>query len=102
MGDFLSFLVANKRIRAGVYVKENFGPLVPNPHAKSGKNTRRIFSEGTGIVLCAGNTKRWLIKRDQDGKAVEACTFILKIIETATSVLVDELCDNVSKINMIY
>ena len=102
MEDFLSLLDANKKIRDGVHMKGKFGPLVPNPHAKPGKNKRRICLEGTGIVLCAVNAKRWLVKRDQDGKSVEACTCILKIIYAATDVPVDELCKNVSKINMIY
>ena len=97
----MSLLDANKRIRAGVHVKGKFGPLVPNPHAKLGKNTRIIRSEGTYIVLHAVNAKKWLVKRDQDGKAVEARTCILKIIDAATDVPVDELRDNVSKINMI-
>ena len=94
-------LDANKMIRAGVRVKVKFGPLVPNLHTKPGKTTRRICSEGKVIVLCALNAKRWLIKRDQDGKAVEARTCILTIIEAAIGVLVDEFCNNVSKINMI-
>ena len=90
-GGFLSLLDSNKRIKAGVCVKGKFGPLVPNMHAKHGKNTCRLCSEGTGIVLCAVNAKRWPIKRDQNSKAVEACICILKIIDATTGVTVDEL-----------
>ena len=57
MEDFLSLLDVNKKIRAGVRVKGKFGPLVPKLNAKPSKNTRRICSEGTGIVLCRVEAK---------------------------------------------
>ena len=98
MESLFEFFNKDSRLKPGVRVQGKFGPLVANPKATPGKKTRRIRSHGTGVVVEACGPKMWKVKVDQTGEYMNICSYIVKIINNAVGLPVNEIADTVSKL----
>ena len=91
MSNLFDFFGKRNRIAPGARVEGKFGPLIPNPNVVPGKKSRRIRSQTTGVVVESVDRKLWKVKRDQDGEFINVRPCMMKIIDNAVGLPVDEV-----------
>ena len=98
MEALFEFSNKDKRLKPGDPMTGKFGPLVPNPNPVLGKKSRCVRSSATNVVVKAVDAKMWRVKVNQTAEYINVCFCILKVIDDAVGVPVNDVEKNVSQI----